>query len=139
LTAEESTSPAKVGKEPGCELVARQSTGRNIEHQPLLVVDSRVNLTAVQNQEYFRRSMADAFVPVDEGVVIHQRETEGGCCVSEGAVKVGTSETGSRLGKGRLQRTEVTDPGGTTRGFDHRAVEIDDLSEREVSHQARRR
>ena len=34
-----STSLAKVGKEPRCELLARQPTGRKIEHQPLLFVD----------------------------------------------------------------------------------------------------
>ena len=36
-----------------------------------------------------------------------------------------------------FQRAEVTDPGGSC--FEERAVEIDDLSEREVSRQARRR
>ena len=134
-----STSLTKVGKEPSRELLARQPTGRKIEHQPLLFVDKGINLAAVQNQECFGRRMADALVPVDEGVVVHQRETEGCGFVSERGVKVDASETGSRLGERGFQRTEITDPGSASSSFDHRAVEIDDLSEREVSHQARRR
>jgi hypothetical protein len=114
-------------------------TGRKVEHQLLLVIDRRVNLAAVQNQECFGRRMADSLVPVYEGVVVHQRETEGSGVVSERGVKIDASETGSRLGESGLQRTEVTEPGGAASCFDHRAVEIDDLSEREVAHQARRR
>jgi hypothetical protein len=76
--------------------------------------------------------------PSMEGVVVHQRETEGSGFVSERGVKVDASETGFRLGERGLQRAEVTDSGSAARFVDHRAVEIDDLSEREVAHQARR-
>ena len=95
-TAEESTSLAKVGNEPSCESLACQPTGRQVEHQPLLFVDGRVNLAAVQNQECFRRRVAEALIPVDEEVVIHQRETEGSRLVSQQGVKVDASKTGSR-------------------------------------------
>src|SRR3972149_214600 len=102
-------------------------------------IRATTDLAAVENHECFGRRMADSPVPVHERVVVHQREAEGSGFVSERAVKVDASETGSRLGESGLERAEVTDPGSAASRLDHRALKIDDLSEREGAHQARRR
>lgn len=60
--------------QPVDELAPVDAARRQIQHEPLLLVQAGVILGAVQHERRFHGGMAHALVPVNEGVISHQRE-----------------------------------------------------------------
>jgi len=81
-------SRANVIAEPVRETGPVHAAGGKIEDDALLVVNRRLNLEVVEDQERFHRRMADAFVAVKEWVVPHDREAERGGLLDDRDVQV---------------------------------------------------
>jgi hypothetical protein len=125
--------------QPTGQLLTVKSARRHGEHQAFLVIDWGVNLIAIQHQEDFHRRVPNPFVPVDEGVIRHEAEAQGGGLVNKRRVEVGTIERGAGLRQGRFEQPDVADATGSARGEKETPMEFDDLTQREVPHQAKRR
>src|SRR6266508_593294 len=78
-------------------------------------------------------------VQADERVVLDQRQAERRALLNEGRVQVSTTEGGLGPGDCGLERAEVPDAGGAARGLEQAPMQLNDLPQRDIPHQARRR
>lgn len=85
--------------QPLDEFVAMPLAGSDVEHQPFLLVDARVDLKAVQHEKDLHRRMADAFVAIDEGMVRDQGKPQGRSLFENRGMQVGGVEGGLGLGQ----------------------------------------
>src|SRR2546425_270993 len=83
--------------------------------------------------------MPNALVAVDEGMILDQREAERCRFLLQRGIQIDTTKRRLGLGDGRFERAKIPDPGCATRGFEESPVQLDDLGQREIPHQARRR
>jgi hypothetical protein len=95
--------------QPLGEFVASPLTRGDVKHQGLLLVNTRVDFQAVQDQEDFHRRVPDAFVAVDERMVRHEGKSERCRFVDERGIEVDAVERDLRLGQGGFQQPEVAD------------------------------
>jgi len=79
---------------PVSQLLPRDEAGRKIEHEPLLFIDRRNDLVAVQLQESLHRRVGDPLVAVEEQVIEREREAQRGGFGVERRVQVRTAEGG---------------------------------------------
>jgi hypothetical protein len=68
----------EVGVEPIGQLLSCDQAGREIEHQPLLLVDVCLDLLAVQHEKGLHRCMGDPLVSIETRVVERERAAERG-------------------------------------------------------------
>src|SRR5262245_10290346 len=125
--------------QPIGELTSIEAAGCQLEHDALLLIKACVNLRAVEHEEGLHGGMANALVPVDKGVVGHQREAEGRRLLLEGGIEVAAGQRHLGLRDGRFQRAKIPNPDATPGRFEESPVKLDDFRQRKVAHQARRR
>src|SRR5438034_81116 len=113
--------------------------GGEIEHEVLLVIDGCVDLGAVEDEKGLHGGMADALVAVDERVVLDQREAERRGLLDHGRIEIDAIERRLWLCNGGVERTEIADAGRAAASLEDVAVQLDNLPQGEISHQARRR
>jgi hypothetical protein len=101
-----------------------QPAGGQMHHDAFLIIDVGIDLGAVQNEERLHGGMADALVPVDEGVVLDQGEAKGGRILSQRRVQVGPVERRPGQSQGRFQRSEIANPSRTARGLEESPVKL---------------
>src|SRR5712691_11791289 len=80
-----------------------------IEHETLLILYKRIDLTAVENQERLHGGVADALVAVHERVASNQREAQDRGLINQGWIQVDAAERGLGLGDGRLEGAQIAD------------------------------
>src|SRR2546422_1626604 len=112
---------------------------RQIEHDAFLITDRRIDLGAVQNEERLHGGMANALVAIEESVALEQGKAQRRCLLHQRGIQVGSTKAGLGLRDGRFECAEVPDPGGVTRRSEQSPMQLDDLRQREIPHQARRR
>ena len=83
--------------------------------------------------------MPDPFVAIDERVALNQRQTQRRGLLSESRIQVTTIERGRGLGNCGLQRPEVPEAGRASGRLKEAPMQLHDLPQRDVAHQARRR
>src|SRR2546422_2224788 len=125
--------------EPVGQLAAIESACGEIEHKALLGIDGGIDLGAVEYQERLHGGMPDALVAIDERVALNQRQAQRRALINEGGIQVNTIERGLGLGDGGLQRTKVPDAGRATSRLEEAPMQLNDLPQRDIPHQARRR
>src|SRR5439155_20667503 len=110
-----------------------------IEYEALLGIDGGIDLCTVEHQECLHGGVPNALVAIDERVALNQRQAQRRGLVSESGIQVTTTERGLRLGDCGLQRPEVPDAGRAAGRLEEAPVQLNDLPQRDVAHQARRR
>src|SRR3989442_5785661 len=110
-----------------------------IEYKALLGVDGGIDLGTVEYQECRHGGMPDTLVAIDERMALNQRQTQRRGLLSESGIQVTTTERGLGLGDCGLQRTEVPDAGRAPGRPEEAPMQLNDLPQRNVAHQARRR
>jgi len=118
--------------QPVGELASIDAAGRQIQHDALLLIKVGVNLCAVQHEKRLRGSMADALVPVDEGVVSHQREAEGRRLIRQRGIEIETGQRHLGLSEGRFERAEIPNPSRAAGLFEKSPMKLDDFRQPEV-------
>lgn len=63
--------------EPDGQFSSAETTRGKVEHETLLLIDGGMNLSAVEQKKGGHRSVSHAFVPVDEGMSLREREPRG--------------------------------------------------------------
>src|SRR5690242_4662379 len=94
-------------RHPRDELLTSERSGREGQYRALRVVDARLELAPVEDEERLQRRVRHALVPIDERVVERQRVAQRRRLLGERRVQLGAGERGARLSDGRLERTEV--------------------------------
>jgi hypothetical protein len=130
---------SKVVTKPVDQLTAPDPTRSEIEHESLLVVDGTVDLGAVENEERLHGGVPSAFVAVDKRVALNQRECQGGSFLNQSWVELNATERGFGLGDRRFEHSEIPNARCATCCLEDAAMQVDDLTQGEVTHQARRR
>jgi hypothetical protein len=122
---------------PRFQLGAARPASGEIEEQGLLFVNSCAKLNAVQCEEHFHGGVGNAFVAIYKRVVerLRQRGRLGGYC----GVQIHAIERGAWLGDGGFEHWQVAKAWRSAGAFDDRPVQGDDLTERQIPHQASRR
>ena len=124
---------------PVDQVTAPDPSGGEIEHEALLVVYGRVDLGAVENEEGLHGGVAGAFVAVDKRVPLNQREGERGGLLDHCGIQIDATEHCPGLGDRRLDRAEIANFRRAAGHQEEAAVQVDDLPQGEIAHQARRR
>jgi hypothetical protein len=71
-------------------------------------------------------------------VIQRQGKAEGGRLVDDGWVQVCSAERGARLRRGGFEAAEIPNPGRAASLIEQGLMEIDDVAQRKLAHQARR-
>src|SRR5436309_6604428 len=116
-----------------------EATCGEIEHEVFLRIGDGIDLVTGEDEESLHGAMPDALVAIDERVALNQGQTRCRGLLGKSGVQVTTTECGFGLGDCRLKRTEVPNAGRAACRRQETPMEFDDLSQREVAHQARRR
>ena len=124
---------------PVDQVTASDPAGCEIEHEALLVVYRGVDLRAVENEEGLHGGVCDPFVAVDKGVALNQREGERSGLLDYRGIQIDATERRLGLGDRRLERAEIANAGCAAGHLEEAAVQVDDLPQSEIAHQARRR
>ena len=119
---------------PRDEWLPRQLAGCQCQHYALGVLDSGVELVAVEQQHRLERGVAYPLVAVHEGVIADEREAQRRGLVGQRGIQVHTGETGPRLRDRRLKRPQVTNADRAACLLNDGGVEGEDLRERQVPH-----
>jgi hypothetical protein len=122
--------------QPRNELPSVELTSRQGEDELLLLVGNGIDLEAVQQEKRFHRGMADALVPVNERVVLHDGKAERGCLLDDGRVQILTTESHPRLCYGRFEGAEVAQSRRSACLFDDHAVQLQHLGQRQIYRRA---
>ena len=124
---------------PVDQLTAPDPTRSGIEHETLLVVHGSVDLGALENEEGLHGGVSSAFVAIDKRVALNQRECQGSSFLDQSRVELNATERGFGLGERRFEHSEIPDARCATCCLEDAAVQVDDLPQGEVTHQARPR
>ncbi len=120
--------------DPLDKLFSFGSTRRDIENDPFSLLNGRVELPAVQQQENLHRSVTDALVSINEWMVLDHRVAERSSLLLYRAVEILPTEGNHRLGNCRLQATEIANLRRTAGLFNDEPMQIQDLGKREIPH-----
>jgi len=124
---------------PVDQVTASDAAGCEIEHEALLVVYAGIDFAAVENEEDLHGGVSDAFVAIDKGVALNQREGERGGLLNQRWIQIDATERGLRLGDRGFEGAEIANPRCAAGRVEEAAVQVDDLPQGEIAHQARRR
>jgi len=128
-----------VAPEPVDQLTTIEPAPGEIEYEALLGIDGGLDLPAVEHQECLHCGMPNALVAIDERVALNQRQTQRRSLVSKSRIQLSTTERGPGLGDCRFQRPEVPNAGCAAGRLEEATMQFNDLPQRDVAHQARRR
>lgn len=125
--------------QPVRQLAASQAARSEIQDDTFLILDRGSNLRAIQDQECLHRCMSHALVAVDEGMPLDQRQAQRRGLLRKRGIQIDATEGGLGLRDCRLKRAEITEPCGTAGGLEESSVQLDNLRQDQIPHQARRR
>jgi len=125
--------------QPVGQLAVIEPARREVQHDLLLRIRGGIDFAAVEDQESLHGGMPDAFVAIDERVALNQGQTERCGLLSESGMQVTTTKRRLGLGDCRLQRPEVPDARRSACRLQEAPMQLDDLPQRDVARQARRR
>jgi hypothetical protein len=128
-----------VPSDPFRERIPREVSGGKLKNHPFLFVDAALDLVAVQKEERFHGGMANPLVPINERVVHDQREAKRSGFGNEVSVKVQTAKGGMGLTDGGFESTKVQDSRGSAGVGKQPFVQVKNLSNGKIPHQASRR
>src|SRR3989442_14020619 len=83
--------------------------------------------------------MPDALVAIDERVPLNQRGAQRRSFLSQGGIQVGATEGGRGLGDRGLKCAGITDASRAACRLEEALEQLDNLPQREIPHQAKRR
>lgn len=118
-----------VNTNPREEVFSSRAAGRDGKNHLFGFVDWRDKLVAVEYQESFHCRMTDSLVPVDEGMIVNEREAKGRCLLPDTSVQVAFAEGHAGLSNGCFEGTEVSHAGRAAGLGDHAPVQVEDLGE----------
>jgi hypothetical protein len=121
------------------QVVTSDPAGGEVQHEALLLIYRGIDLAAVEDQEGLHRGVPHAFVAIDERVALDQREAKCGGPLHQRRVQVNAAEGGRGLCYGGLEGAEIAEAGGAAGCLEEDPVQLDDLPQREIPYQARRR
>lgn len=93
----------------------------------------------IEHQYHFHSRMADSLVAINKRMVLDQCEAQTGNFLKESRIKILTAKRLPRLSKRSFQQAKVSDSCRTTGLLDQLAMKLDDFSQAQPTHQARRR
>jgi len=125
--------------EPGGQLASIDSTGGQIQHDALLIVQASIEVQAVQHQKRLHGGRPGALIAVDERMVSDQREIEGGCLFDQRWMEIDAGKRQLGLSDRGFQRRQVPNSPGTPARFEKSPMKLNDLRKRKIAHLARRR
>lgn len=120
--------------QPRNELLSTELTSRQCEDELLLIINYGVDLEAVEQEKRFHRGMADALVPVNERMVLHEGKAERGCLLDGGRVQVLATKSHSRLRYRGFEGTQVAQSRRSACLLDDHAVQVQHLGKRQIAH-----
>ena len=82
---------------PVDQVTASDAAGCEIEHEALLVVYAGIDFAAVENEEDLHGGVSDAFVAIDKGVALNQREGERSGLLNQRGIQIAATERGLGL------------------------------------------
>jgi hypothetical protein len=112
------------GSHPLGELLTTHLSGRKTEDDSLLLINSSVELMAIQDQEHFHREMTNALVSIEEGMIADQRESKSGGFGRQAWIQILATEGHLRLGHRRLKASQITHAIKPTRLPEHKAMKL---------------
>jgi hypothetical protein len=89
--------------------LAGHVSGSQREHDRFLFIDRGVELEAIEHQKNFHGGVADALVPINEGVTLDERKSKSGGLLAERRVELSAIEGGHGLRECGLNAAEVPD------------------------------
>lgn len=125
--------------EPVGQLAAIEPACGEIEHKAFLGIEGGIDLGAVEDQEGFHGGMPHAFVAIDERVILNQRQAQRRALLNEGGIQVNTIEGDLRLRNGGFQPTKVADARCAAGRLEEAPMQLNNLTQRDIPNQARRR
>ena len=125
--------------DPASELFSSHVTSGNRKDDSFLFVDMRIQLMSVEQEENFKRGVADALVAIDERVIRDERKAEGHRLLDDRCVKVRSVEALPGLSDRGFEESEIPYADSSAGNGSDTFVENQDFAQREVSGHARRR
>src|SRR5574341_884241 len=125
--------------EPAGQLAVIEAACGKIKHDALLLIGGCIDFRTVEDHEGLQGGMPDALVAVDERVALNQGQTQRCGLLGESGIQVTTTERGLGLGDCGLERSKVPDASRAACRLQEAPMQLDDLPQRDVAHQARRR
>lgn len=95
--------------------------------------------TPLENQERLHGCVADALIAVDERVVLNQGEAQRRRLLDHGRMQIDATERRLWLSDGGVECVKMADAGRAATSPEDAPMQLDDLPQGEISHQARRR
>lgn len=124
---------------PSREGLSADLATRNRKNDPLLLVYRTAQFIAIENENGFKCSVADAFVAVDEGVILNEEESQRSRLFRERWVEFLLGEGLERLKDRRFKGALIANAARSATLFDDPPVDFEDLGDRDKTHYDNRR
>jgi hypothetical protein len=131
--------PAKVQANPRQEIGLRPTAAGHAQDGRLTLFSRRLQLVPIQHEEGVERSMSHPLVAIGEWVILDQRKHQRRSLLGEVRIQICPAKRLAGQGDGSFQPGKATQPRRPFGRHNEPPVQVEDLTEGEVAHYAKRR
>ena len=127
-------SPFDVTAQPVGKSLPTNSARRYLKDHLGLFIHTCADVMTIQDKKGLQSRMTGAFVAIDEGVILDQREPESGCFLNERRIEFCSAEGHAGLGYRGLQRAQITNADQAARLLHDATVDVQHFANCEIAH-----